>query len=261
MKLGMPTLIEFGQIQDNLELCSRLGLDFVELNMNLPIWNPESLSHKDLLAYKRQYHIDFTVHLPEELDLSSFHETIRRGHVERCKQAIEWASRSEISMLNMHLNQGVYFTLPDRKVWIYEKHKDLFMDNLLRSFSELYRFAEEKGVALCIENTGNFHLAFVREALRELGRFHGFYLTWDTGHDAKAGFMEEPVLQQNVTRIRHMHLHDYNGKSDHQPLYTGHVPVDARLDFAKSRKLTVVIEVKTGEALEQSVRRIRPDLA
>lgn len=36
MDFGMPVLIENKSIQDNIELCKRLGLDFLELNMNLP---------------------------------------------------------------------------------------------------------------------------------------------------------------------------------------------------------------------------------
>lgn len=33
--MGMPTLIELPEIEDCAALCSKLGLQFVELNMNL----------------------------------------------------------------------------------------------------------------------------------------------------------------------------------------------------------------------------------
>ncbi len=36
MKLGMPTLIELNTLEDNAKLCKELGLDFIEINMNLP---------------------------------------------------------------------------------------------------------------------------------------------------------------------------------------------------------------------------------
>ncbi|MCR5064045.1 MAG: hypothetical protein K6A89_12265 [Treponema sp.] len=36
MQFGMPTLIENKSLKENIELCSRLGLNFIELNMNLP---------------------------------------------------------------------------------------------------------------------------------------------------------------------------------------------------------------------------------
>lgn len=38
MQFGMPTLIENRNLEENAELCSELGLDFLELNMNMPIW-------------------------------------------------------------------------------------------------------------------------------------------------------------------------------------------------------------------------------
>ena len=36
MDFGMPVLIENKNVQDNIALCRKLGLDFLELNMNLP---------------------------------------------------------------------------------------------------------------------------------------------------------------------------------------------------------------------------------
>lgn len=257
MKLGMPTLVEFNDIEENFLLCSKLGLEFVELNMNLPSCNPESLKHTDILEFKRRYGIDFSIHLPEEIDLSSFHASIRKGHIQRCMEAIDWAYRSEIGVLNMHINQGIYFTLPDQKVWIYEKNKQLFQQNLHMACSELYQYASSRGVKICIENTGNFHIPFVKEALLELSSLDGFHLTWDVGHDAKAGFMEEPLFYYHHNRIKHMHLHDYNGKSDHQTLYTGCVPINSRLDLAKEKGICVVVEVKTADALQVSISNIR----
>jgi predicted xylose isomerase-like sugar epimerase len=34
--IGMPALAEHGDIREDFSLCKRLGLDFVELNANLP---------------------------------------------------------------------------------------------------------------------------------------------------------------------------------------------------------------------------------
>ncbi|MDF2939097.1 MAG: endonuclease [Paenibacillaceae bacterium] len=257
MKLGMPTLVEFAGLEDNLELCRRLDLDFVEVNMNLPVCNPEATGHGELLRLKRQYGVDLTVHLPEELDLGSIHGSIRQGHVQRCREAIDWASRAEIGLLNLHLNPGIYFTLPDRKVWIYEAHQETFLANLAASYSELYSYAKEKSVLLCIENACNFHLPFIRNALDRLAAFEEFTLTWDVGHDAKTGFAEGPVFAAYPERLKHMHLHDFDGKQDHARLYTGLVPVNDRLALAESKGIRVVVEVKTSQALEASIHSIR----
>lgn len=257
MKLGMPTLVEYGRLEENLELCRRLGLEFVEINMNLPVCNPEVTGAAELLRLKREYGVELTVHLPEELDLGSIHGAMRRGHVQRCKEAVAWASGAEIEILNLHLNPGVYFTLPDRKIWIYEAHQEMFLANLTASYAELYPYAREKGVLLCIENACNFHLPFIREGLARLSAFPEFSLTWDVGHDAKTGFAEEPVIAGYLDRLKHMHLHDFDGKQDHARLYTGQVPVDDRLRLAEKKGIRAVVEVKTSEALEDSIRSVR----
>lgn len=256
MKLGMPTLIEYKSLEPNLKLCKDLNLDFIELSMNLPIYTPEYLPHQEILDIKRENGIDFTIHLPEEIDLSSFHPSMRKGHLERCIETIEWAAKAQIKTINMHLNKGIYFTLPHTKVWINEQYESEFQQALYESYRYLYEYSKPFGIELCIENTANFHIPFISRSLDKLSEFDNFYLTWDVGHDAIASFNEEPYFIKFTDRIKHMHLHDYNGKSDHQPLYTGIVPINKRLQFAQAHQLSVVIEVKTSTTLIESVEAI-----
>ena len=49
MQFGMPTLIENATLGDNLRLCKRLGLDFIELNMNFPEYQLPGLEDTDAL--------------------------------------------------------------------------------------------------------------------------------------------------------------------------------------------------------------------
>ena len=119
--LGMPTLIDLPDVEANIELCRKLGLSFVELNMNCPAYNPQSLGAEQLRQLERETGVGFTLHLPEEIDLASFQPNIRQGHLSCCKEAIAWAGKADISIVNLHLNSGVYFSLPDRRVWLYEE--------------------------------------------------------------------------------------------------------------------------------------------
>ena len=43
IQYGMPTLIENRTLQENIDLCSRLGLKFIELNMNFPEYQVDRL--------------------------------------------------------------------------------------------------------------------------------------------------------------------------------------------------------------------------
>ena len=118
-------------------------------------------------------------------------------------------------------------------------------------------FANSLNVVLSIENACNFHIPFIRRALEMLTKFDNFYLSWDVGHDAKVNFKEEVVFREFTDRIKHMHLLDCNDKSDHQPLYSGNVPINDRLLFAENNDLSVVIEVKTSSSLRESVDQIK----
>jgi sugar phosphate isomerase/epimerase len=109
---------------------------------------------------------------------------------------------------------------------------------------------------VCTENSSNFQLPFVSDALDELSKLDGFKITWDTGHDAKVKYAERPVLMRHRDRIAHMHLHDYDGKSDHQVLMTGEIDIAGMLNFAKERNSRVLIETKTAISLRQSMQRL-----
>ena len=54
-----------------------------------------------------------------------------------------------------------------------------------------------------------------------------------------------------------MHLHDYNGKSDHQVPGSGIVDIPEMLDFARRMDIRVLVETKTPSSLKESVRSVR----
>jgi sugar phosphate isomerase/epimerase len=103
----------------------------------------------------------------------------------------------------------------------------------------------------------NFNMPFVGKAIDDLCAMDGFYLTWDVGHDARTGFKEKDVLLRHSERIRHMHLHDYNGTSDHQIPGTGCLDIAGHLRFAQDHGASVLIETKTLQSLKESVRVVK----
>lgn len=54
-----------------------LGLSFIELNMNMPDFCPEKIASELVKKLSIKEDIEFTLHLPEEIDLASFHPVIR----------------------------------------------------------------------------------------------------------------------------------------------------------------------------------------
>ncbi|MCX7921019.1 MAG: sugar phosphate isomerase/epimerase [Clostridia bacterium] len=255
--LGMPTLIQLQSLSDTVDLCKELGLEFIELNMNMPQYCPETLDPYRVGKLSNKSGMEFTLHLPEEIDLASFHYQIREGHLSRCKEALEWSAKAGVKLVNMHINSGVFFTLPDSKVWIYGKYETQFITNLIASLSELIELSQKHNIKLCFENAGNFHLPHIENALDYLARREGFGLTWDTGHDAKSGYKERDILLRHRRKIAHMHLHDFDGISDHQVLFTGSINIKEMLAFAYSQNIRVVIETKTADALAKSISKLK----
>ncbi|NLF31837.1 MAG: sugar phosphate isomerase/epimerase [Planctomycetes bacterium] len=184
LSFGMPTLVELPDVAANAALCRRLGLAFVELNMDLPACQPEALPVDDVRRWREREGVEFTVHLPERLDLAAFQREVRRGHVACATTVVDWAGRAGIRRLTMHLAAGVYFTLPDQRVWLYRRHREAFKAHLLDAFDAIVPHVERIGARLLIENDGRFGEDFIADAVETLLDRYGpqLGLTWDVGH-------------------------------------------------------------------------------
>lgn len=257
VKFGMPMLFELPNLASNIEMCLRLDLNVLELSMNLPEYCPEAFPARAAREAMKQSGIAFTLHLPEELDLGTFHAPLRYGCLARAVDAVRWAGEAGVRLVNMHLNTGVYFTLPDRRVYVYERDYSHYHDNLMQSMEALSAEVETCGVTLCVENTGHSGLRHMQEPLQEMAEAGLVGLTWDTGHDGAAGLADKPFMLSNLRHLRHMHLHDYTHGRDHLPLFTGDLDITEALSIADRGDLTVIVEVKTAAALERSVIRLK----
>ena len=250
MKLGMPALVEYSTLNQLVELCTSLKLNFIELNMNLPYNFIHSLNPIDLKNITKKTNIEFTMHMPDEADLGSFYDSVREGYVKLFSDTIDWAKEAGVKLLNLHIIEGAKMTLPDKKVYIYDKY-------FIKSIKALSKKAQENNITLAIENSGNFGKKFIQDTLDEALKYPNTKLTWDTGHDAGSNFTDKEYLMTHENNIAHMHLHDAIGKSDHQILFEGSLDIIGLLKFAESMSIRALIEVKTEEALIKSIDRLR----
>ncbi|CAK7078825.1 hypothetical protein CIW83_11705 [Tissierella sp. P1] len=253
-KFGMPTLIEKDTILDNVILCNELELDFVELNMNLPYCMPDKNNPEKMLKLMEEYNINFTLHFPEEIDFGCFYDEIRHANILLFNNMAIWASKFRVEKINIHLNPGIYFTLPEEKVFVYDRHREIFIEKFIDSMIKIIDIAKPLGIKVCVENM-KVH-DFMEEAFRKMASIDDLYFTWDVGHDAMSNYKMKEIYLKNPHKVSHMHLHDYNGNSDHQILFEGIIPIKERIKFAEENNLTVVIETKTEEALRKSIKRL-----
>ena len=180
---GMPQLIELNSVEENVRLCSQLGLDFIELNCNLPSCQPETMNVHYLNLLKDQYGIKFTLHLPEDLDLGHFNRHVREAHLKVLEEAIGVADRLGCKILNIHMNPGVHFTLPTEKIELYGKYQQQYLSNIKSSLELIDIWLGGTGVHISIENTGLLHRPHIQTAVNQLLKSGRFCLTMDVGHD------------------------------------------------------------------------------
>ena len=78
--LGMPTLIESPAPAECAALCHALGLSFIELNMNLPQYQPGSVDVAQCVRLAAEYGIYYTIHLDENLNASDFNPYVAEAY-------------------------------------------------------------------------------------------------------------------------------------------------------------------------------------
>ncbi len=252
MQFGMQTLIEANGLEACAAICKRLGLSFIELNMNLPHFQLDSVDVAYFKDIARKYGVSYTIHLDENLNISDFNPYIAEAYMKTVKETVELAKALDIPVLNMHLSRGVYFTLPMKKVYLFSEYKEKYLKTI-RDFRTMCETAiGDSDIKICIENC-NGYPDFQKESLEILLASPVFGLTFDIGHNHGYGGLDEPYIIDKKDKLCHMHLHDAVGRSNHLPLGSGELDLNKYLTLAREQNCSVVLEVKTLEGLEQSV--------
>ncbi len=251
MDFGMPTLLERSTLEENAQLCKQLGLQFVEINMNLPQYQAACLQAGEINRLRDAYGIYFTLHLDENFYFSDFNERVSKAHLDTLADAIQLSKACDIPLINLHMWEGVYFTLPDRKEYLFDIYKAHYHARLMQ-----LRDLSDASVLMAIENTGALK-PFVAEGIELLLQSPHFCLTYDIGHDYCAGGGHEAFIAAHEGRWRHMHLHDALGKQNHMQLGTGELDLARYINWADACGCRVVVEVKTQKALRSSITWLR----
>lgn len=257
MKIGLPALVEYTDINKLVDLCLELKLNFIELNMNLPYNFIENINPRELKKITEKTNIEFTMHMPDEADLGTFYQSVREGYVKLFQDTLDWAYESGVKLLNLHIIEGAKMTLPDKKVYIYDQYSDEYQNNFIKSIESLSPIAHKYNTILSIENSHNFGKTYIQKVLDKAITYPNVNLTWDTGHDAVSNFTDKLYLMKHVDQISHMHFHDAKGQNDHQVPYDGELNISELVEFAKQQDIRMLIEVKTSDALRKSVEILR----
>ena len=267
MQFGMPTLIENHTLQDNIALCKSLGLRFIELNMNFPEYQVDRLEETDsLLRAAEEVGIYYTIHLDENLNIADFNPLVAEAYLETVRRSIG-VLRKLLPLrdrfgggvlpltLNMHMHHGIHITLPDRKVQMYDRDFDTYMQSFAVFRARCEEWIGGSSLMIAVENTEGFR-GYEQKAIDYLLESPVFGLTWDIGHSKAVREGDVPFILERREHLVHFHIHD--GTEDpprnHLALGDGEIDLMDRLRLARSRDARCVLETKTVEALKRSVR-------
>lgn len=256
MILGMPTLIETKSLENGASLCNELGLNFIELNMNLPQYQLDKIDVEKFNTIAQKYNIFYTIHLDENLNISDFNPYIAFAYIQTVKETIELAKQLNVPIINMHLSKGVYFTLPDKKVYLFDEYKEQYLQSVRNFCKECEIAIGDFPIKICIENCDGY-TDFNKDAIDILLNSSVFGLTFDVGHNHGVGGTDEPIIVANKNKLHHMHLHDAKGRQNHMALGTGELDIQKYLDLASECNCRIVLETKTIAGLKQSVNLLK----
>ena len=270
MDFGMPTLTENRTLEDNVRLCGRLGLKFIELNMNFPEYQTDRLDQTDfLIRLAEQAGIYYTVHLDENLNIADFNRLVSDAYLETVRRTIGAAKKllclrdridgsGQPMIVNMHMHHGIYITLPDRKLQLYERDFDTYRQSFAAFRSLCEEWIGDDDIMITVENTDGFR-EYEKKVIEMLLESRKFGLTWDIGHSKATGETDVPFLLGHREHLAHFHIHDGSETPprNHLALGDGQIDLGERLRLAESRNARCVLETKTVAALEKSVRWLR----
>lgn len=258
MKYGMPTLVECTDLEDCARVASGFNLDFIEINMSFPQYQPHILTVENANRISNVYGVSYTIHADEMLNPFDFNPVIRDAYWQVMKDTIKFAKALSIPVINMHLLKGVYVTLPDRVVLLTDVYAEQYLDTVNNFIKMCENEIGNSDIRIAIENVDNN--AFTKSQLEALPMFmesQCFALTLDTGHDICLDGKDRHVFEKYPHKLIHMHLHDCAAdKHPHLALGSGLVDIHGSISKLPANG-TCLIEVKTIAGLEESVNYLK----
>ena len=122
MKYGMPTLVECKTLDECVKLAASLGLDFVEINTSFPEYVFGNFDTDRACELAESHGVFYTIHADEALNPFDFNPKVSKVYFEIMKDTIKIAKEIKAKAINLHLQKGIYVTLPEKVILLTEFH-------------------------------------------------------------------------------------------------------------------------------------------
>ena len=245
----MPQLFEYDNLEDNFKLAKKLGLHFIELNLNFASCR-EALEKKQILDLVDKYHVETTLHFYDEADLGSYDEVVEAYLKLLDKYAC--LGKGFVRQINVHLVPGPVVTISGIKHYVYEKEYDSYIKRLVKNLKAAQDICHKYDMNMVIENTDNtpsYQTRVYQDLLRE-----GFRFCYDIGHDHLSNDIVWNLLKDFNLPFDEFHIHDAKNRSScHLALGEGTLDISKYKKLADKNDAYIVLEVKKESDLLSSV--------
>lgn len=255
-RFGIPTFMAFRTIEEHLRFCADLGLPFFELNLSFPWFQTNRVDVDELIRLGKEYGISYTIHMHDQFNPFDFSPELRGGSLELAQNTMEIALRIHAPRITMHMLPGMYSSVKGEKVFGYAVGEADYLENADYFAKRMNSILNGSGSLLCIENT-NGYKSYHKKAIELMLGYPCFGLTFDIGHNYKAGGVDEDFILSHADRLKHFHIHDVNEKANHIALGTGLMDILRYIEMCKSFSCSAVLEVKETNSLVQSVEYLK----
>jgi sugar phosphate isomerase/epimerase len=239
---------------EELQLIASHKFDFAELSVEEPFADHEILmkNRKKIEDILKKQEIFLYAHAPPWVDLGNLNEKVRNVWIEESKNILYVCSKIGAKNVNFH-------AFARSRYLRNKKTKKMIMDNSIRSFTVLSKFAENLGIDITLENSWED----VSDMKYFLKKIPYIKFNLDVGHAFIKGKM--PLIMKYIKELKkgmvHTHFHDNRGQFD-EHLAVGKGDIDFEKICKEMKRIkydsTITLEVfKSKNEAEKSMNRIR----
>jgi sugar phosphate isomerase/epimerase len=227
-------------VAGEIALFGEMGFDFFELTLEAPCAHPDRLmkEKKAVRDALSSYNFGVLAHMPWYFSVAHPYQSVQEainGEFGRAFDAAAGFGAKKVTLHTEFLPAGI-------------EEREVRVARTIEGIGRLRKEAEDRGLELLVENfnAGSFTIKEFKRLFSEVDAG----MTLDVGHAFTAdGEGLQNYLAQFRKRVRHVHLHDNDRRSDqHLPLGAGKIDVDRAVKELKSfYDGTITLEVHSQD--------------
>ncbi len=211
MKIGFPNNPR-KNILEEVEWIGKNGFDFVDLFLEEDHAVPEKIDAEKLKKLLQKYRLDAVGHIAWYLPIGSPVKYFRESAISESKRYFDVFSKLDVRYVTIHANwpPGMFSTKEG-------------IEFQAESLKKLVQVAKKCNINLLYEPMDSWQDS-IKSVSEILSKVPGLYLHIDIGHANLFGRKPEQFIRKFHKKLKHVHLHDNNGKEDlHNPIGTGNI--------------------------------------